>query len=271
MRPDDTSTAAFAQLHECVVRQHSLHQELLSTKLEFCWSSASPKPCLKAADETGRSRKQGWWVEGKEAQDVIHTTVLNIWKSWEGKEQHSGSAQPVPEEQQGRCQQTLQGVLPVQGLGCAGRAEIILGHWPHLGWEAPAKQILNCSLEGWGSVEFLPVQNLLIEREKKKKVIQYLLRAFPLIQCGVHKEGLQEPSYLNGLIYTGNNLRPPGSGNWSSGLWNSNNWEGRYPWTWVGNRLRTGNSHFSVTFSLICTARSHRFLSDLLSAPYIQD
>lgn len=43
----------------CVAREHSLHQGLLSTKLEFCWSSASPNHCLKAADETGKSPKTG--------------------------------------------------------------------------------------------------------------------------------------------------------------------------------------------------------------------
>lgn len=127
------NTAAFAQLQECVVRQGSLHQELLSTKLEFCWSSASPKHCLKAADETERSPKMGWWMEGRKVQGVSHTTVLNIWKGWRGKR--------AAQWECSGCSWGTRGQMPADTPRCAassgpgqGReaSTLILGHCP--GW-----------------------------------------------------------------------------------------------------------------------------------------
>lgn len=209
-------------------------------------------------------------MEGKKVQDVIHTTLLNIWKSWRGKR--------AAQWECSACSWGTTGQMPADTPGCAASSgpgqcreawTLILGHWPSSGWGAPAKQILNGSLEGWlcgisPCAEFL-------DRKKKKRLKRNTVssNSFSMIQCGVHREGQQEPSYLNGLIYTGNNLGAPGSGKWSSGLWNCNNWEGRYPW--AGNRLRTGNNHFSVTFLLYALPDYTDSCQTCYLAPYTGD
>lgn len=85
-----------------------------------------PKPLPKSSRwnrEVTKNRGDGWKAR-KYRMWLTQLSSISE-KAKEGKEQHSGSAQPVPEERRGRCQQTLQDVLPIEGLGSAGRTELL--------------------------------------------------------------------------------------------------------------------------------------------------